>query len=250
MLNKGSIGTWVSLSDPTVAEIAANGPFDFVVIDTEHTPLGLESVVNCLRAIDAGGAQPIVRVPWNDPVRIKRLLDLGPEGLLIPMVNTESEATDAVEATRYPPTGIRGVAGGRAGTYGLTMGEYVEETHENLTRIPQIETAEAVENAEAIAATDGVDALFVGPADLSASLDLFGQWEDEQFLSNVDTIIAAGNAAGIPVGTLVASPQQLSILGDRGFDYLIVGVDTSVLLAGYFELFDSATSVLDIENEV
>ncbi|MUV85838.1 aldolase, partial [Natronomonas sp. CBA1123] len=98
----GSVGTWVSLTDPSVAEIAAGEAFDFVVVDTEHTPLGLETVADCLRGIDAAGTAGVVRTPWNDPVRIKRLLDLGPDGLLVPMVESAAEARGAVGATRYP----------------------------------------------------------------------------------------------------------------------------------------------------
>lgn len=244
MLEPGAIGTWTSLSDPAVAEMAAQSEFDFVVVDSEHTPLGLETVGNCLRAVEAGGSDAIVRVPWNDPVRIKRLLDLGPSGLLVPMVDDAQAAEAAVAATRYPPAGIRGVAGARASEYGRSMGSYFASEHAELTTIPQIETAEGVENCAAIAGVAGVDALFVGPADLSASLGVFGEWDHPEFRAAVETILAAGDDADIPVGTLATSPPRLEDVGSLGFDYLISGVDASMLVAGQKRAYDAAADVL------
>ncbi|MFW6045509.1 MAG: HpcH/HpaI aldolase family protein [Natronomonas sp.] len=244
MLESGAVGTWTSLSDPAVAEMAAAGEFDFVVVDTEHAPLGLETVGNCLRAVEAGGSDAIVRVPWNDPVRIKRLLDLGPSGLLVPMVDDADEAEAVVAATRYPPAGIRGVAGARASDYGRSMGSYFARDHAELTTIPQIETSTGVENCEAIAAVDGVDALFVGPADLSASLGVFGQWDDPELHDAIEAVIAAGENEGIPVGTLATSPARLKDLGSLGFDYMISGVDTAMLVAGQRRAYEDATDVL------
>lgn len=244
MLDSGTVGTWTSLSDPAVAEMAAAGPFDFVVVDTEHAPLGLETVADCLRAVEAGGSDAVVRVPWNDPVRIKRLLDLGPSGLLVPMVDDADDAEAAVAATRYPPEGIRGVAGARAADYGRSMDSYVADDHTDLTTILQVETEAAVENVAEIAAVPGVDALFVGPADLSASLDVFGEWDDPALLEAIETVIDAGDDAGVPVGTLAATPDRIRELGELGFDYLIAGVDTAMLLAGQHRAYATADDVL------
>lgn len=245
-----AVGTWVSLSDPAVAEMAAGGGFEFVVVDTEHTPLGLETVADCLRAVEAGsnrsglGCRSVLRVPWNDPVRIKRLLDLGPDGLLVPMVDSAEEARKAVSATRYPPEGQRGVAAARAADYGRSFEPYVREDHRDLSVIVQIETEMAAENAEDIATVDGVDGLFVGPADLSASMDRFGEWANPEFLAAVERTIVAGDEAGVPVGTLGTTPEQVRALGSLGFDYMVAGADFTHLLEGQTRALEAAEDVL------
>ena len=239
----GAIGTWTSLSDPAVAEIAA-AEFDFVVVDTEHTALGLETVADCIRAVDAGGSQAVVRTPWNDPVRIKRLLDLGPDGLLVPMIDDGDAAHEAVAATRYPPEGIRGLAAARASDYGREIGPYVHETHRDLTLIPQVETEAGVENVDDIATTEGVDALFVGPADLSAALGVFGEWTNPVLSEAMETVVDAGDDAGIPVGTLGVTPEQVRALGSVGFDYMIAGADTAHLVAGGKRARDAAEDAI------
>ncbi|QLD89709.1 aldolase [Natronomonas salina] len=239
-----TVATWTSLSDPAVAEMAAGAGFDFVVVDTEHAPLGLETVADCLRAVEAGGGASMVRVPWNDPVRIKRLLDLGPDALLVPMVGTAAEAREAVAATRYPPEGERGVAAARAADYGRNFESYVESGHRDLSVVLQVESAEAVENAAEIAGVEGVDALFVGPADLSASLDVFAEWSDEAFLEAVEEVLDAGEEAGVPVGTLGTTTEQIRALGSLGFDYLIAGADFTHLVEGQRRALEAADEVL------
>lgn len=239
-----TVGTWTSLSDPAVAEMAAGAGFDFVVVDTEHAPLGLETVADCLRAVEAEDGRSMVRVPWNDPVRIKRLLDLGPDALLVPMVDTVVEAREAVAATRYPPEGERGVAAARAADYGRSFESYVETDHRDLSVVLQVESAEAVENAGDIAAVDGVDALFVGPADLSASLGVFAEWGDEAFLDAVESVLEAGEAADVPVGTLGTTTEQIRALGSLGFDYLIAGADFTHLLEGQRRALEAADETI------
>lgn len=239
-----TVGTWTSLSDPAVAELAAGAGFDFVVVDTEHAPLGLETVADCLRAVEAGGGESMVRVPWNDPVRIKRLLDLGPDALLVPMVDTAEEAREAVAATRYPPEGDRGVAAARAADYGRNFESYVETDHRDLSVVLQVESAEAVENAGDIAAVEGVDALFVGPADLSASLDVFAEWGDDAFLEAVEEVLEAGEAADVPVGTLGTTTEQIRALGSLGFDYLIAGADFTHLVEGQRRALEAADETI------
>ncbi len=239
-----AVGTWTSLTDPAVAEIAAGADFDFVIVDTEHAPLGLETVADCLRAVDAGGSRSIVRVPWNDPVRVKRLLDLGPDGLLVPMVDTAEQAREAVAATRYPPDGVRGIAAARAADYGRSFESYVREDHRDLTVVVQVETGRAVEGAAEIAAVEGVDALLVGPADLSASLDVFARWTDPAFVDAVEAVVDAGEEVGVPVGTLGATPEQVRALGALGFHFLVAGVDTSHLVDGHERSLDAAREVI------
>ncbi len=227
------VGAWLSIGHPTVAEVTAAQGFDFVLIDTEHTSIGLETLENMSRGVEAaeGTAETVVRVPSNDPVRIKRVLDIGVTGVMVPMVESADEAEQVVDAVRYPPSGIRGVASGRAAEYGDDFQEYVESANSSITTVVQIETKDGLEHAEEIAAVDGIDALFVGPADLSANLGIFAEWENDSLEDAIQTVIDAGDAADLPVGTLVVNPDDIDRRVEQGFDYLIVGKDTSLLSA-------------------
>jgi 2-keto-3-deoxy-L-rhamnonate aldolase RhmA len=220
-------GSWISIGHPQVAEITSLLGFDFAVIDTEHTPNGLETVESLVRAVECGESTAIVRVPWNDPVRIKRALDVGATGLLIPMVETEDEARAAVEAMRYPPDGIRGMASSRASEYGLRFEEYVETANEALLTILQIETERGVTNAADIAAVEGVDALLIGPADLSASLGSLADRDDTTVTDAIDTVL---DDSDVPVGTLAVTNDDIGRWVEQGFDFVIVGIDTKYLV--------------------
>lgn len=226
-------GAWLSVGHPTVAEVTAMCGFDFVLIDTEHTPLTLETVENMSRGVDAadGETKTLVRVPSDDPVRIKRVLDIGVAGIMVPCIETAEEARDIVRAVTYPPNGIRGVASGRASTYGDDFQQYVETANESVTTVVQIETQTGLDNAREIAAVDGIDAVFVGPADLSANLGIFGEWENDRLDAAIDRVVHAGDAADVPVGTLVVDPNDIETRVEQDFDFLIVGKDTSHLSA-------------------
>jgi 2-keto-3-deoxy-L-rhamnonate aldolase RhmA len=226
------VGTWLTIGHPAVAEIAAGSDLDFVVVDTEHAALDVADVEDMLRATEAADGTALARVPWNDPVRIKRLLDTGPSGLVVPMVETAAQAREAVRATRYPPDGERGIAAGRAADYGRSFESSVTAAGDDLLVVVQIETERGVDNAADIAAVDGVDALFVGPADLSASVGAFLDFESEAVTDALDAVVAAGDEAGVPVGTLAASPDAATDWLDRGMDFLAVGVDASMLVEG------------------
>ncbi len=238
-------GSWISIGHPQVAEITSLLGFDFAVIDTEHAPNGLETVENLVRAVECGGSTAIVRVPWNDPVRIKRTLDVGAAGLLIPMVETEDEAQAAVEAMRYPPDGIRGMASSRASAYGLRFEEYVETANEELLTILQIETERGVTNAADIAAVEGVDALLIGPADLSASLGSLGNWEDATVTGAIDTVL---DDSDVPVGTLAVTNDDIERWVGQGFDFLIVGVDTNYFARSAREAKETYEDAIDRRN--
>lgn len=228
------VGTWLSIPSPGVAEIVAGQDPDFVVVDTEHAAASLETVENVLRAVEAapGDAVPLARVAWNDPVRIKRLLDTGPAGLVVPMVETAEAAREAVSAMRYPPDGERGIAAARASDYTGRFEEYVGAANERLLTVVQVESEAGVENAAAIAAVDGVDALFVGPSDLSAALGAFPDADADRVVAAVEDVVAAGDAADVPVGTLAVDPGRVDHWLDRGMDFLVVGVDFALLADG------------------
>ena len=227
-------GTWLSIGHPAVAEISAGLGFDFVTIDTEHAPLSAETAENMLRAVDAadGGTEAVVRVAWNDPVRIKRALDIGPAGIMVPMVETRADAEAAVDAIRYPPEGSRGMAAARASDYGRSFEEYVERANDDLLTVVQIESERGVESAAEIASVDGIDALLIGPADLSASLGAFGEHDGEVVTDAVDRVLDDAHAADVPVGTLTTAAGDVAWRVEQGFDFLITGVDAGHLAEG------------------
>jgi 2-keto-3-deoxy-L-rhamnonate aldolase RhmA len=220
---------WVSLGHPRVAEIVALAGYDFVIVDVEHTPMSLETLDDVVRAIELRGVPTVVRVPWNDPVELKRVLDIGVAGVMIPMVETAAAAEEAVDAMTYPPDGVRGVAGSRATSYGLEFAEYLERADDDLVAILQIETLPGVENAAEISRVEGVDSLFVGPSDLSASLGVAGDWDDEAVLEAIDDVLGASE---VPVGSLAVTEEGIEQWVERGFDWVIAGVDSRNLLAG------------------
>ena len=227
-------GHWLSVGHPAVAEVCARDA-DFAVVDTEHAPTDLETVANVVRAIESAGdgtTAPLARVAWNDPVRIKRVLDTGVSGVLVPMVENSEEARQAVEATRYPPEGVRGIAGSRANDYGRNLAESVERAGRDLVTIVQVETETAVANAEDIAAVEGVDALLVGPADLSGSLGVFGEYDSETFRDTVEAVVERAHESDTPVGTLATTDEEIQKWADYGYDYQIVGVDAGYLASG------------------
>ena len=226
------VGHWISIGDPTVAELCGRDA-DFVVVDTEHAPTDIESVATATRAVEAAGeAAALARVAWNDPVRIKRVLDTGVSGVLVPMVETPDEAREAVEAVRYPPEGVRGIAGSRANDYGRDLDAVVESAGDDLVTVVQIETERAVENAAAVAAVEGIDALLVGPADLSGSLGVFGEYESDRFEAAIADVLDAAHESDTPVGTLATNFDEIGLWADYGYDYQIVGVDAGYLAAG------------------
>jgi 2-keto-3-deoxy-L-rhamnonate aldolase RhmA len=227
------VGNWISIGHPAVAEVCAHG-FDFVVVDTEHTDIGLETLANVLRAVETveGDVSTFVRVPWNDPVEIKQVLDLGPDGVIVPMIEDADQARQAVRAMRYPPAGIRGVGPGRAAAYGRSFDEYVERADEELTTIVQIETAAGVEHADEIAGVDGVDAVLVGQGDLSGSLGVLGEWNADEFRTALGTIVDAVHAAGKPLCMLAMDDEGIPRWVAAGADILIAGVDVAYLAKG------------------
>lgn len=229
----GVIGTWISIGHPTVAEAVASVGLDFVLIDTEHTTMTLETVENMCRGVDAaqGDTQAIIRVPWNDAVTLKRVVDIGVAGVMVPMVETAEEAHRIVDAIRYPPEGTRGIAGSRATNYGLDFEEYVKNANGSITAIAQIETERALDNVAEIASVEGIDALFVGPSDLSGALGLFGERESDEYQRALERVVAESHEANTPVGTLTVDEESVQAHVDQGFDYLIVGKDTSQLIS-------------------
>jgi 2-keto-3-deoxy-L-rhamnonate aldolase RhmA len=245
------VGSWVSIGHAAVAEVNAMLGFDFALIDIEHTPTTMETVQHMVHAVEAadGDTEPLVRVPINDPVPIKQVLDTGVSAVMVPFVETEAEARDAVAAARYPPAGMRGIAGSRAAGYGLEFEEYVTSANDRVCTVLQIETERAVENAGAIATVDGVDALFVGPSDLSGALGAFGDLDSAVFRTAVDEVLAAAHDRGVPVGTLAIGADAIRRQVDLGFDFMIVGKDASHLATGARDAMATFEAAVDDRDE-
>ncbi|MEW1835284.1 HpcH/HpaI aldolase/citrate lyase family protein [Microbacterium sp. NPDC079995] len=226
-------GMWVCTGSPLVAEICAGAGLDWVLIDMEHAPNGLESVLAQLQAVAAYPVTPVVRVPSDDAVVIKQVLDLGAQNLLVPMVSSAAQAQAAVEAVRYPPRGRRGVGSalGRSARWNRVDG-YLADADDHVSLFVQVETAEGVDAAGAIATVDGVDGVFVGPSDLAASLGLLGQQTHPDVTAAVLRAFAAVKDAGVPVGVNAFDPDAAQAYIDAGADFILVGADVAMLARG------------------
>lgn len=223
------IGLWCSLPGGYVAELNAGAGYDWLLIDTEHSPSDPLSALDQLQAAAAYPVSCVVRPAINDPVLIKRHLDNGAQSLLIPYVQNAAEAKAAVAATRYPPDGIRGVAGvTRATRFGRVAG-YAKRAADELCVLVQVETVEALSEIEAIAAVDGVDGIFIGPADLAASMGYAGELQNPKVVTAIDDAIRRIRAAGKPAGILTPDPVFAKRCIENGTVFTAVGVDAAIL---------------------
>lgn len=223
---KKQVGFWLSMADPYLAEVSATAGFDWLLIDSEHAPNDLRTILSQLQAVAPYPGEPVVRPASGDPVVLKRLLDIGARSLLVPMVDTADEARALVAAVRYPPHGIRGVgsAVGRASRWSLRT-DYLNVSDDEVCLLVQAETTTALSNLEAICAVDGVDGVFIGPADLAASMGYRGKAthpEVQQAIDNaIRTIVASGKAAG----TLTSDPALARHYLELGCTFVATGVD-------------------------
>jgi 2-keto-3-deoxy-L-rhamnonate aldolase RhmA len=226
-----AIGAWLGLSSPSVAEIVAGAGYDLVMIDLEHGPGGPADAVALLQAVERRGTAGFLRVPDNDPVWLKRVLDIGIEGVMVPGVSSAAEAERTVAGCRYPPRGHRGFAVGmvRASDYGRNVQGYLRDGEARLTVICQIETPAAVENVEAIAAVDGVDMLFVGPYDLSAQMGFPGQPDHPEVRAAVDRVARAVKTQGKLLGGIATPERPDAELLAAGCDLVLSDSDVALL---------------------
>lgn len=233
-LRKGDpqIGLWASLANPFAFEAIAGAGFDWLLIDMEHAPNDLTSVMAQLQVAAAYDGTAIVRPPWNDTVMVKRLLDAGAPGLLFPMVQTMGEAERAVASCRYPPRGVRGVGGvTRANRYGRIT-DYFTRTEDETAVLLQVETLSALKQANEIGETDGVDGVFFGPADIGADMGILGRPLDPAIWEVIRPVAKGLRERGIPTGTLVTDPEFARRLLDEGFAFVACGLDTALLARG------------------
>ena len=222
------IGLWTSLADAYAIEIVAGAGFDWLLIDAEHGPNHLRTVLAQLQAVAAYSAHPVVRLPVGDAVLIKQYLDLGATSLLIPMVETGEQARQLVAATRYPPHGVRGVAAARASRWG-GIADYYHRASEEICLLLQVETAKGLANLEEILSIEGVDGVFIGPSDLAASLGHLGDPGHEEVRSAIGKAIDGIKQSGKAAGILTSDQAQARAYIERGVTFCAVGIDTMLL---------------------
>ena len=226
-------GIWVCSGSPLVAEICAGAGLDWLLIDMEHSPNGLESVLAQLQAVAAAPVTAVVRVPIGDVVTIKQVLDLGAQNILVPMVDTAAQAAELVAAVRYPPRGRRGVGSALARSARWNRVEdYLADADRHVSLFVQVETVEGVRNAAEIAAVDGIDGVFVGPSDLAASMGLLGAQTHPDVVAAVLDAFAAVRASGKPVGVNAFDPDAAQRYLDEGASFVLVGADVALLARG------------------
>lgn len=226
------LGLWCSLSHHYALEAVAGAAFDWLLLDMEHSPNDLESLLTQLQAVAPYPPSAVVRVPWNDTVMIKRVLDIGAQSLLIPYVQNVDEARAAVAATRYPPTGVRGVAGSTRATRFGRVADYAKRAHEELCVLVQLETQDALQHIEAIAALEGIDGIFIGPADLHASMGFAGEIANPAVVPLIEDAIRRIRAAGKAPGILMVNEEVARRCIEQGSVFTAVGVDVNLLARG------------------
>lgn len=229
--NSLTIGSWITLGHASIAEILANAGFDWLVVDLEHSTMSIEQAGEMIRIIDLCGVAPLVRLTSNHPDQIKRVMDAGAHGIVVPMVNSVDDAARAVESTRYAPQGNRGVGLARAQKYGPGFNDYLKWQDDSPVVIVQIEHYEALDNLESIFSVPGVDGFIIGPYDLSCSMGMPGDFEHPEFKNTMDRILAAGKKMNFPAGLHIVEPdhQRLRKVISEGYRFIAYSVDIRML---------------------
>ncbi len=226
-----TIGSWIQIGNTDIAEIMAKAGFDWLVVDMEHSAVSISQAHSLIQVIDLAGCVPLIRLSNNDPTLIKRVMDAGSHGIIVPNVNSPEEAKRAVEATRYPPQGKRGVGLFRAQGYGSDFEKYKNWQKKNTIVIVQIEHIDGVKNLEAILKTEGVDGFIIGPYDLSASLGIPGEFEHPDFKNALGKVNRVSKEINALMGTHVVMPD-VSVVKEKieeGYRFIAYGIDTLFL---------------------
>lgn len=228
-------GCWVNIFDPIVGELVGRCGYDYAMIDMEHSPATLDSALTMIRAVQQGGARALVRVPDKQPQWIGRLMDMGADGVMVPLVNSAIEAQALAESTLYAPEGTRGMAAGivRATGYGVDTEHYLENYRRQFLLMVQIETQQAVAEAAQIASVDGIDCVFIGPYDLAGSLGFRGEPDHKKTRDAIRSIGKSAKASGKLLSTLSTPKSNSKYLFTRGYDLVFSGTDVSMLRAAF-----------------
>jgi len=234
------LGAWLVSGAPSTAEALGCAGFDFLVVDMEHTPVDTPEMIEILRTIAGTPAQAMVRLVWNDPVWLKRVLDGGAQTVLLPFVQTAEEAQRAVAATRYPPDGIRGVAGNHRGSRFGTVPDYLKNAASELCVMVQIETVKGFDNLAAIAAVPGVDSIFIGPSDLAASMGLLGDVGNAAVQEKLKAAAKQLRQLRKPCGILGMNPEMTAQFIGYGYDWVAIGSDMAFMVGRAQEVLGKA----------
>lgn len=232
LAGKVCLGATVTMGNSVVAEILSHIGFDWLWFEMEHSALSDGGVLAMLQATNGSNTSVVVRVPWNDKTLIKRALDNGPDGIIVPLVNTAEEAEAAVRAMKYPPVGERGAGLSRAQCYGMHMDEYMKSANDEVMTTLMIEHITAVENIDAILQVKGVDSIIIGALDLSGSMGILGQTTDAKVEAAIQKVLAASKKAKVPCGIITVAPEQANERIRQGFTQVIVGIDVLYLVGG------------------
>lgn len=226
-----TIGSWLQIGSPVVAEIMAQAGFDWLVVDMEHSAIGISEAQSLIQVIDLAGCTPLVRLSSNDSTLIKRVMDAGSHGIIVPNVNSVDDAVAAVKAVRYPPDGTRGVGLWRAQGYGFDFERYKKWHKDNSIVIVQIEHIDGVNDLEAILSTEGVDGFIIGPYDLSASLGIPGEFEHPDFKNAIDKVNRVSKQMNALMGTHVVMPDISAVKEkiEEGYRFIAFSIDTLFL---------------------
>ena len=227
-----SYGAWVTIGNPDVSDILQGLPFDWLVFDMEHSPLGAETVGHMIQVLDEEKVSPLVRVGANDQYLIKAALDMGAHGVIVPLVNTREDAEAAVSYCKYPPIGVRGVAPRKAADYGLSAAEYLRRANDETLLIVQVETKEALENLDALLGVKGVDIAFVGPSDLTMSLGLLDDRSNPRVLEEMRNVVEKCKEYGKIPGTMAVTPEEGKREASMGFRFISLASDVRHLIEG------------------
>jgi 2-dehydro-3-deoxyglucarate aldolase len=232
--NEVTLGTWIQIGHPAIAEILARAGFDWVCVDMEHGAIDLESMTNIFRTLHGFGCVPVARLPMNDPIWIHRALDAGARGLIIPMVNNSMCARKAIEDAKYPPWGTRGFGYSRANMHGRDFDEYIATANDEIAMIMQIEHKDAISWLGEICQVDGVDGLFIGPMDLSGSMGVPGQMAHPDVVDALEIYKRTCKKHNMAAGMHIVKPDSQSIRTniEHGYTLLALGVDTVFLNTG------------------
>ncbi|WP_428936764.1 HpcH/HpaI aldolase family protein [Fontivita pretiosa] len=241
------LGCGIWFRDPTVSEVVAEAGFDFTWIDMEHGPLSIESALGHVMAVRGTDTAPFVRVPWNDPVMLKPVLELAPAAVIVPMICSAQEAARAVSACKYPPAGTRGFGPVRGMRYGATdLNEYLRRADRQALIMLQIEHVDALSCAQAIIDTPGVDGICVGPYDLSASMGRLGRIDDSELCGQIERVLGSARAAGKLAGIACGSdPAAIARWRAAGAQWLAIGADVSSLFAHSQQLLAAVRPLLN-----
>jgi 2-keto-3-deoxy-L-rhamnonate aldolase RhmA len=224
---KLTIGTWIQIGHPAVAEILANAGFDWIAADCEHTDIDIKGFAEVARGMHGRGAAPMVRVRENDTLAIRQVLDLGAQGVIVPLVNSAEEAKKAVQAAKYPPEGIRGFCFSRMNNWGVDFDDYARQANEDIAVVVMIESKQAVENIDEILEVEGLDGVFIGPYDMSGSYGVVGQTSHPILLEAYNTVVKACEKHNKSAGLHIVKPTSKAVNKaiEDGFTFIALGAD-------------------------